>query len=342
MPVDPGFAGELRRLLRVVHTGLPNRRETNDIVCLCHDIATAIVRRKIQRANLDSRLHYSSYGDLAYDCIGELCQRDEQGRLWKLQNYFAGVNIEDADDAELLIHIRRLISSCINQTIFRIYGELDPQLAKVLRNIKLALKSGCALSPVEKFGEWYLVPAVAETNEHLPICDVSDLERVLSVRRECGTTTPELLSQFAKFLSEQTTNSRLVSLLTVARAVRSVYGRDNVIAEHEEMEDGFLQQDTLAVIQSTCRLIDAEYGPKYVRTGGLTRGLFADYMAVVEQTLVSRLLENDGAMATLYERLSSTRLGMSREAYYRDHRSVLEYLVRLSYDRVVGRLKAVL
>ena len=65
-------------------------------------------------------------------------------------------------------------------------------------------------------------------------------------------------------------------------------------------------------------------------------------MAVVEQTLVSRLLENDGAMATLYERLSSTRLGMSREAYYRDHRSVLEYLVRLSYDRVVGRLKAVL
>jgi hypothetical protein len=62
---------------------------------------------------------------------------------------------------------------------------------------------------------------------------------------------------------------------------------------------------------------------------------------LVEQTLASRLLENDGAMETLYERLSSIRTGMSREDYYRDHRSILEYLVRLSYDRVVKHLKSV-
>ena len=77
---------------------------------------------------LQTRFHYASYRDLAYDCIAELFLQDDDGVPKVLRTYFNGLNVQELDEAEILIHLRRLIVARVNQELFRIFGEIDPSL----------------------------------------------------------------------------------------------------------------------------------------------------------------------------------------------------------------------
>jgi hypothetical protein len=328
---------DLKSILSAVVRGNQSPRQLSELVTVCHSLAMATLRWKIASAMLQTRLHYSGYADLAYDCIADLFSRSEGGVLTQFKGYFEGIHLERLEQEEILGHLRRLVMSKINHGIFRIYGELDPATGKILRNIKLAIQARENFTITTRLGELQIYPAMVTPELHLPVLDAETLERELSRRVSGRETVPELLTQLSLFLRSQSTHARIVPFLTVVRIIKSLYARDANTKQHAEPEDRFTISDTSSIIKDVCSKVKRELTAKYVGKK-VSREIFDAYFVVIEQSVVNQFVGNDDAGSTFYEKLSQIRPEIDRRCYYSDHRSVLEYLGRLTRSKVTKEL----
>jgi hypothetical protein len=340
MPTKYVLSSDLPSLIAAIVAGRPTRRQLNEIVTLCHGLAATFLRRKIAGAMLQTRFHYASYRDLAYDCIAELFLQDDDGVPKVLRTYFNGLNVQELDEAEILIHLRRLIVARVNQELFRIFGEIDPSLTKVLRNMKLTLHELHTFTVITRFGEPCLLPAVTDRNDHLPVVDAMVLERELSKETSGLDEIPALLSVLAKYLREQTSYSRMVPLMTAARVFRSLITRNEETNDVAEMEDRFMVPDTLNVVRKTCRHVKREMAQKYTGSKKVAEEVFHQYWTVVEEAMIHRFTGDDPSDRTLFETFRLIKPDLTRVEYYRKHRSVVEYLARVTHRRIAERLRA--
>lgn len=337
--MQSGLSSNLRCYLRAILAGTQTRQQVNECVAVCHALATTMLRRKIVAAMLQAKFGYTSYADMAYDCIADLFSQDEQGGLLKLKTYFGGIDIDAADDEELLAHLRRLVASKVNQGVFHIYTELDPALGKILRNIKLAIQNVGNFSAMVRFGEVYVCPVMAESNEHLPFMEPEHLERALAAIANGNHTIPSLMSKLSLVLREQTSHCRLVSLIIVARIFRSMYSQGDLNDEATDLHDGFIIDDTRAVIRDVCYAVKKEATAKYVQRKKIPQETFDQYFTVIEQATVQSLLGENGDPRTLFQKLQALNPALTRAEYYRKHRSIVEYLASVTHERVVERLR---
>ncbi len=330
---------DLRSIVAAVVAENQSREQLNRLVTVCHSLCVAILKYKIAFAMLESRFHYSSYRDLAFDVIGELFRQDEQGRLTKLKGYFEGVSIEDIDDAEILSHLRRLVHSRVNQEIFRIYAEVDPPLAKVLRNIKLAIRDLDSFVVTSRAGEWYMTPAMTEANQQLAVIEAEDLQRAISGFVSGNERIPDLLAKLSNFLRTQETFARSVPVMTVAIVFRALISRSIALTEGVYPEPPLLAQDTLNIITDICSKVKKQMEHKYVERKKLPADLFNAYFTSIQETMVQRFLGEDGSEASYYDRLSAIRPDITYAEYYKNHRSTFEYLARVTDQKISRELR---
>lgn len=330
---------DLQTIVTAVRAGDATRLQMNRLVKVCHALSISIVRYKISYAKLETRFHYSSYPDIAYDIIAELFRRDEYGQLVKIKNYFEGIPLLETTDEDILAHLRRLVNSRVNQEIFRIYAEIDPGLSKVLRNIKLAVQEHEHFQVILRTGEWYILPTLSEPNAHLPVVDYERLIHELAALATGGESIPELLKRLSLYLREQETHARFVLVMTVARAFRFLISRDDSILQETYPDDRLLVEGAEAVIRETCRRERERYLQKYVEQKRVKREVFESYFGAIEETMLSHFLDNDGSDQSLFERLHVLRPEITHDEYYEKHRSVVEYLARLTRTAVAEQLK---
>lgn len=96
--------------------------------------------------------------DLAMDCIAGLFMRNNEGEFIQLKKYFwhNTSNLEKLDDVEILILLRRLVIKKTKQELSRIFKERDPEGAKIIRNIKVAIKSVSDFDSFKEMGREYI------------------------------------------------------------------------------------------------------------------------------------------------------------------------------------------
>jgi hypothetical protein len=342
MQSNPLLTIDLRASICAIVSGSQTRQQLNEFVLVCHAIASISLRRKVAAAMLQSRFHYSTYSDLAFDCIADLFTQDDHGVLTQVKGYFEGLDLVASDNEELLSHLRRLIASKVNHGMFRVYGEVDPGLGKVLRNIKLAIQARDNFTVMTRFGDWYLCPTMTEPNLHLPVFEPQELERELCRTANGSETVPELLSKLSLLLRRESANANSVPLLTVARVFRSIYIRGGEVVDSVGPEDSFIVPDAIAIIDEMCGNIKSEMKPKYVDRKKVEHDTFETYFAVIRLSLIDHFVGGDGKPATFFENFKTLQPDLTREAYYDYHRPVVEYLGRITRERVAERLKAVM
>lgn len=96
--------------------------------------------------------------DLAIDCVAGLFMRNDNNEFVQLRRYF-GPCIEGGNapnDVELLIMLRRLVIKKTKQELSRIFKERDPEGAKIIRNIRVAVKNAADLATFREMGREYI------------------------------------------------------------------------------------------------------------------------------------------------------------------------------------------
>ncbi|MDZ7304829.1 MAG: hypothetical protein ONB44_22095 [candidate division KSB1 bacterium] len=96
--------------------------------------------------------------DMAIDCVAGLFMRNDADEFVQLRRYF-GPYLDshvELNDVELLIMLRRLVIKKTKQELSRIFKERDPEGAKIIRNIRVAVKNAKDLGIFREMGREYI------------------------------------------------------------------------------------------------------------------------------------------------------------------------------------------
>lgn len=336
----PTVASQLRESLFPLLGGSHSSRQLNTIVNICLSLASELLERKWRSRKL-MQMQGISETDLAYDCIADLFQQNESGRLVQIEAYFSSVGVECAGEEELLIYLRRLVYARVNQAIFRMYQDVDPVLSKILRNVKIAVQKLAQFEEIERFGETFLTPLLCDRLQHLPPVDEQLIEQHLLSVCTGVENVPQMLAEIALYLRQQEDHARLIGLMVAAKTIQSVYELKNrPLLEGAEVQPSYEVIDIASIIKSVCMKVKQEMYVRYVQKRKVTGDLFDAYFDAIETNLILRFVDADGDCKTYFELLKKQLPELTLKEYRSQHRAKVEYLGALASKRAVKTLKS--
>jgi len=321
----------LRSLLQAVFRYPTERTAVNSLIRICHTMAVTYLRMKDRGPGGSAARSGLTHSDLAYDAIADLFRRDVEGMLPEFLAYFHRVAPpETSDEDTLFVALRRLVFSATNQREFRINGEIDPPLARVIRNIKLTVKRHPLMYSSELFGEPVLI---ASDRGHCcrrdPLMPPELIAPLFHARTSPRASLMEMLVSLAEVLRSQQGYEPAVRLLDAARMVRAVQSSvpddEPVLSPH----DGLAAHDLRIVIGEAMSRLERSAARSYVVTGKLPDPMLRIYLKTVRAILEEEFLSADGHNSTYHGHLAAHLPDLTVETYRSRHRTVVEYLAKM-------------
>jgi hypothetical protein len=315
--------------------------EVNNIVSLCHTMATTSLKYSIIDGSKNQETIGLTRNDVAYDCIADLFQKDDAGKFVKLIAYFSSFNLEEISNQEIVVLFRRIVSSRVQQGLFHLYQETDPSLGKILRNIKLSIHQLNNYDQIDRFGETHIAPIHGEIAGHLPVIDLQTLTQQFSPYANGSESIPQLLAKLSLFLAEQNEYRRSVPLITVALAFRAIYGRElsadvsSACIIEENLDAGF----AASIVAKSCETIKQKMKPVYLDRKKISEALFDIYFEVTQISVSYVLLNTNGEDTSLFGALKSKLPQLTPREYTQKHKNTLEYLTRLCKEEAIIHLR---
>ena len=328
----------LHRIIAQIIAPTVSRDAVNELVHTCYKMSLAYLHHRLRRGSLVDHQFGISNEDLALDCIAELFQRDDAGRFPVLEQYFEPLRWEALTEEALQIALRRLVFSKVNENLFRSYREEDPNLAKIIRNIKEAVKHEQGVSLVRHQESSWVVAGSPDTPvDGNPLAPPEILEsHLLSVL--CSTSnTYTAVASFAAFVEEHPYYCNGYPLSAFARALRTAFAGRRVL--EDEKVPVFEPVEVESAIQRAVSYVRAALHETYVRGGKLSQRLFETYLSAVKTVLQATFTLTEEHVESQYDALSTLLPGLSKDAYMAEHRNILQYLFKLSRSRMVYYLQ---
>ncbi len=167
----------LSEIVASICTGDYNESELIEFVHLVQKISLSYLKYQEvigKHIRWERNKNIGELEDLALDCVAGLFMRDENGQFIQFKKYFGRIsnNIDKLDDVEILVLLRRLIIKKTKQELSRIFKERDPEGAKIVRNIKVAIKSANDFDSFKEMGREYIY--LTNGNGHSYFDDLSN------------------------------------------------------------------------------------------------------------------------------------------------------------------------
>jgi len=340
----PGMAhllkSPLKELLSAVMRGEVTQAQLNEITGLCQRMALVFVRKRISAGKINPEFLGLSDRDIALDCIAELFSPSPDGSYADFLDYFddRSVNVGETPDRELLVHLRRLVFSVCSDGIFRMYGEADPSLSRIIRNIKLAVKRCKEIEVVSAFDEQGIVARSHPPDASLPAMPYEELQRIVDAGLLPYSGIPAVLDRAMKGVCEQATYRKLIPLTNFACCIREGYTRLN-IRDPEGGGDPMFAGDIRTIVRDACDHVSKRAGSRYLNKGKIGAVVLEAYMAGIDALLTAEFLDQADGDIHYYDFFKTTVAGVSKEEYSEKHRAAFEYLTKLTRKRALQGLR---
>lgn len=151
----------LSHLVSRICNGNYKESELIDFVSLIQKISLSYLKYQEvigKHIRWERKNHSGELEDLALDCVAGLFMRNDNGDFIQLKKYFQN-NVDDIqklESVEIMVLLRRLVIKKTKQELSRIFKERDPEGAKIVRNIKVAIKSASDFSSFKEMGREYI------------------------------------------------------------------------------------------------------------------------------------------------------------------------------------------
>lgn len=316
-------------------------RDVSILVRVVYEYALIRLRQLISSGKLHLESFEMSLEGTAFDCIGELFRRDEEGSFVELLDYFSGErepHLLGENDARY--HLRVLVFSKVRDAIFRLYRENDPVLGRILRNLKITFQKNRKIVRFERLGLTYACACNKQKlNEHLPPFPLEELESELLSRSHSTHTTKDLLARFFEIVNGQDRFRRFVSITDIAVIFKRVM--TNGQTNHEMLyqpDDNLLDMNLEEIVNRLLVLLKEQFFLGYVKSGKIESKLFNMYWLAISDMMKDVFLRNDGSAYSHPDYLMKYMPALSRDAYRTTHRIHFEYLVRVTKGRLKKEL----
>jgi hypothetical protein len=297
-------------------------KESHDIAAAYLRVANSSVRSLLSRLNL-------SADDAAYDAIAELFSRDPDSSFPVLARWWKKLPPScTSSEAETALAVRRLVVGAVHQRVFGMYRDSDPQMAKILRNIKLALKRHPRVRQVAVGRDTVITHRSASSlRPDLPPMPHELLLPGVFDALVPGAGLKDILDAIGEALLQLKGYRGYISLVEAAIIVRDVYAADSRMHPDATPIDSFTSEDIAALVESTLADKRGTLFSRYERRGILTPEEGRAHSRAVGDIL--RRICLDGPSDEPYFAVLKQYLPfLTTEQYRKRHRSILEYLVR--------------
>lgn len=333
-----------KRLLLSVLSVSYTQHDVREFADLCYALALPLIRKRIGLGKLNLSIMGMKETDVVQDTLAELFCRDERGNFTELQTFFKNCvqDLDNLSEQELVFELWRLISGTVNNNVVRLYAEVDPTLARIIRNTKIAVEKTGLLKEVKRFGETYLIPCDSDPAFHLMPMDPDFLELWFSRIVNLQDNTLEMVRKLHATLMQQESHQRAVPLVAAALLFKKVFTLDSKSSEDvavNEATEALAQEDLLKAVEKVSQEVYAEMYPRYVDKGKKESGVLEKYCFVIKDMLLSSRHDGHAGDATLFDHLCAHIEGLTKEEYKREHQTTLEYLVKIAKSRMRQELQ---
>ena len=299
----------------------------------------AFLRIQVQRGSLDNYRFGIATEDLAIDCIADTFQRDEQGRFVTIETYFNTFDWENASEEDLTISLRRLIFSKVNEGLFRSYRAEDPNLAKIIRNIKEAVKRNTSFTLFrEREVQWIIVGNEGAAQQHLPLAPATVLESyITSILCETSNTYTAVYA-FEKFLKTHPYYRNAFPMSEYARILRACF-QNREIPNPATQEINLSLIDLENALKKTIAYVQSKLHDTYVLKGKISMSMFETYIKALKKILASHFGAPHESVSSQYDALATLIPGLSKDSFQSEHRNIMQYLFKISRTRMIGYLQ---
>ncbi|TVR29117.1 MAG: hypothetical protein EA390_10320 [Balneolaceae bacterium] len=306
-----------------------DRRDVNRLIKTSYNIALSYLNMKSASKN-SFFLREENIEDLAWDFIADLFQKDEEGNLVAIQSYFRSCKLDELSEESSLIELRKLVFTKVDDNIFRFYGEKDPSLRKIIRNIKLAVKDQECKNRVCYRDGYLIVGDVEEPSGPMMPYDFMSI-RLCSRLRE-NYQIPDVIIEVIDIINSQNEYRKRFSLVGLASIIRESY----VLLQDDEFNtftnpkavNNLFEKEFDIFLDDSVDKVKTTVGDRYIKKGKLKKEYLNLYFRAASD-IVRNDFKEELESSSQYERLKSYVNDLDYEQYRENHRPVLEYIVKL-------------
>lgn len=368
-------SGKLVPMLRNICARNYSASELTDFVNVSQKIAVSylkyleVIGRNIRPKKSEGA---NELEDVAIDCIAGLFMRNDRGEFTQLRRYFGPKIQPDIafNEMEASSMLRRLVVKKTKQELSRIFRERDPEGAKIIRNIKVAIRSSKDLSSFREMGREFIF---IQTNQDLGNDDCSNELTDENNRGNNNSTNHEKLFKSAipekllyqHFLEKYDPSDSVASMMkkmlntaesyseyqhylaidviaTIIRDVTFQHVREklsNDIDEHSPLSD--LQAKEIDQVNHyIINIIHQKINQQYLRKKKITSEKADIYCRAIID-FVNELTQGKETDSN-FRYLKRYIPNLTQQEYREKERSIFEYLVKITKKLLRKKLKELL
>lgn len=356
----------LTRLIKALCSNLYSQVQLVEFINLTQKISLGylkyqeIIGKRISGERIDTDVELQ---DLAIDCIAELFSGDGEGNFPQLKRYYEPKFEEfgDLPDAEVMILTRRLVVRKTKQELSRIFRERDPEGAKIVRNIKVAIrtseklevfadlgkefvfyKNGLELTPGEPVVAEVIAsylrrkrPPVPEDILHTRFIDIyNPSDSVSSSIRKLLKTVHEF-EEYQNFLP-------IDAIVKLIRRVKFNAVKDKLAADDQVPTplDILESKEIDGYIDVVMDKVETKIGSQYLRSNKLKQDRAVVYTKALRDVLNDLIQKKDNS--SYFRNLRHYLPELTQKDYRQNERSVFEYLAKVAKKEFRRQLKELL
>jgi len=335
-------SGALRSSLLSGMAGKATRLEIARVVEESHHIALAYLRVATYGVRYMLRKSGVNIEDLAYDAIADLFAQGDTGSLPVLAQWWNSLpSSERADADKSFLAFRRLVIGAVHQRVFQMYRDVDPHLAKIIRNIKIALKRHPSVERGNEGGAMLLIPRSCRSLRlHLPPMPHELLLPELFDAIRLRSSLKEMLGVLGRVLRAQTDYRRTVTIVEAAALIREVYLSDAQYTTVADRPEGLSEDEIRAMVAKTLDGVLETILANYRRRGAVSPPESDAHASALSDILRITYLDGSGRDGSYFDALKRHLPSLTKGTYREKHRVILEYLVKSATKDIRRRLRA--
>lgn len=320
---------DLREIIQHSESRRLNRHQRRKLIDVCHSLALAYLRMKAGSGKL-YMIHDEHLNDLAWDFIADLFEQNQNGELVKINTYFEGTDVTRCKESGIIIELRKLVFSKVDDNIYHTLGSKDPSLRKIIRNLKLAIDSAGPHESITYDDGFLMLNRGADTR--LPAMPSEFMQMKLCSRLNGKMQIPEILTNVVSILEEQNQYRTRFSVVALATIIRESYVYMHEyndlpeLNEKERIDRHVFSGEFESFLKKSALLIRSTSGKRYVNNGKISEKELDIYMKVSINIIRDQFI-NGKKKFSQFEHLKQLQPDVDHHDFRNDKRQVLEYLV---------------
>lgn len=323
------LAGRLHRLLHQ-----PNdEANVREVVQECYRIALASLRRKQAAGRKYPEWLGIKIQQLSWDCVADIFRRDESGHFSEFHRFFDDYPLHELHHGEIHSLFRCFVCNKTNDRIFQLMREHDPELGKLIRNIKCAIR-GISRAYLTRYEDstWMVVKGSTSGDAGKLQIPPEHLEARLTGKIYSNKDMSQIIGRCVDIIEASEYQSSY-PVIGLAMVIRSYFSRQH--SEFMKYSDPLAERDTFILIDHAVTDVRQNLYPRYVATNKINETTFDLYFDSIREVLLTKVKDGDAYSESLFNRLQSKDEYLSRKEYNNCHRSKIEYI----YGKVTQKLK---